>query len=185
MRVLVGPEQQPPGPCLHAQEGDRGGQVGRGARHSGIGGPAGLLLLHNCGSWHSRCLGAPGQPGEAPAVLVGRAGGCPVPAAPLDLQSPLKRPLLRGPHPWMPPSWLAGTVPWGRRHLQADPGWGRGALPPQVRLGQLTFMQGQEQGQGDGAPGGGHGDHSGGGAHRLDQSRERACCQRLAARQSR
>lgn len=38
-------------------------------------------------------------------------------------------------------------------------------------------MQGQEKGQSEGAPGSGHGDHSSGGAHRLDQRRERACCQ--------
>lgn len=73
------------------------------------------------------------------------------------------------------PSRLASTVPWGGSHLQADPA-GAAAVAGEAG-GRLTFMQGQEQGQSEGAPGSGHGDHSGGGAHRLDQRRARACCQ--------
>lgn len=53
-----------------------------------------------------------------------------------------------------------------------------------MRLGRLTFLQSQEQGQSDGAPGSGHGDHSSGGAHGLDERREYACRQRPAAKPS-
>ena len=52
--------------------------------------------------------------------------------------------------PWKAPSRLASTAPWGGRHLQADPE-GAAAVAGEAG-GRLTFMQGQEQGQSEGAP---------------------------------
>lgn len=67
---------------------------------------------------------------------------------------------------WVPPpvrpqtAWEVHLCPRGETPMNRPPG---AAAAGEAR--RLTFVQGQEQGENDGAPGSGRGDHSGGGAH--------------------
>lgn len=163
--------------CTHRREREVERWV-RTPGTAGIGGPARLLLLHNRGSWHSHRSGAPAQPGEASAAALCPPGA----AAPLHWQSPgwPAVPLLLGSRP-VCPSW-----PVGHRGPQGETPLNRPGAAAAGEAGWLTFMQGHEQGQSEGAPGSGHGNHSGGGVQGWTGagSRECACCLRPAAKRS-
>lgn len=140
MPGLAAPEWQLPGPCLHTgrRERWRGGQ---GTWPAWDRGPIGLLLLHN------KEVGT--LDAQEPLVSLGK----PQPTA-LRLHSAEAAPA--GGSLLYAPSWLwEAPYPW-RRYQWIDPGAATN------EGGQLTFMQGQEQGQSDGAPGGRCGNHSSG-----------------------
>lgn len=167
--------------CMHRREREVERWV-RTPGTAGIGGPARLLLLHNRGSWHSHRSGSPDQPGK-PQQPVGRASGRPVPALCCSTS------VLAEPRPChcagLPP--CVPQLACGAPQAPGETLLNRPGVAAAGEAGWLTFMQGHEQGQSDGAPGSGHGNHRGRCRAGLEQgagSRERACCLRPAAKLS-